>query len=309
MYTYYIAGENLGLAEAELNGFLQSQNIDEKPERDNRLCLTEAEPTALKRLALTHEVGKLLDIKNDWTNLEAANKKENTYCVRAENLAKNKLGMDKEEIEKEIGSMLQTENNSVDLENPDLMFKVYFTGDKYYLTRTVQNIDRNLFDERVNQKRPFASPISMDPVLARVLVNLSGVSAGENVLDPLCGTGGILIEAGLCGIGVYGLDMQEEMVEGTKENLEKYGIINHDIRKGRLEDIENIFDKEFNAVVTDLPYGKASKIKDDVVEDFLSFIQGKENVVFVFNEPEIDGLESDFEVYIHKNLTRYIYQV
>lgn len=308
MYTYYLAGENLELAEAELNGFLQSQDVEEKADRDGRLGLTESEPTGLKRLALTHEVGKLLDTSEGWRDLEIDYKPENTYCVRAENLAENKLEVDKEEIEREIGSKLGTEDNSADLENPDVMFKVYFTGGKCYLTRTVEDIDRSFYDKRVNQERPFSSPISMDPVLARVLVNLSGVSAGENVLDPFCGTGGILIEAGLCGIGIYGLDIQAEMVEGTRENLESYGIINYDIRQGQIEDIEKILDREFDAVITDLPYGKASKIEGDAVENFLEFVAGKENVVFVFNEPEIDGVESDFEVYVHKNLTRYIYQ-
>lgn len=307
MYTYYLAGENLELAEAELNGFLRSRGSEEKAERDGRIALTESEPSRLRRLALTHEVGKLLDVQDSWKDLETDYSPENSYCVRAENLTENRLELNKEEIEKKFGSILQAGDNSVDLENPDEMFKVYFTGSKYYLTRIVQDIDRSLFDKRVNQERPFSSPISMDPVLARVLVNLSGVSVGEHVLDPFCGTGGILIEAGLCGIGVHGLDMQEKMVEGTRENLEAYGIINHDIRQGKIEEIDRIFDREFDAVITDLPYGKASKSEGDIVEEFLSFTEDKENVVFVYNEPEINGLEPDFEIYIHKNLTRYIY--
>jgi len=49
------------------------------------------------------------------------------------------------------------------------------------------------------------------------MVNLSG--ARREVLDPFCGTGGVLIEAGLIGLEVYGFDIQQSMVEGCKEIL------------------------------------------------------------------------------------------
>jgi tRNA (guanine10-N2)-dimethyltransferase len=147
----------------------------------------------------------------------------------------------------------------------------------------------------------------MDPVLARVLVNLSETPAGESVLDPFCGTAGILIEAGLCGIMPKGLDIQEEMIKGSKENLNNYGIINFDIQEGDISEINQLFDG-YNAVISDLPYGKASKQENEAVEKFLEFIEefdGK--TVFMYNKASIGSYEADFEVYVHKNLTRYIY--
>lgn len=147
----------------------------------------------------------------------------------------------------------------------------------------------------------------MDPVLARVLVNLSEVSAGESVLDPFCGTGGILIEAGLCGILPKGLDIQEKMVEGCKENLENYGILNHDIREGDISEVNDIFD-EYHAIITDLPYGKASQQKNEAVEKFLDLIENFDRkTVFMYNEASLGSYEADFEVYVHKSLTRYIF--
>jgi tRNA G10 N-methylase Trm11 len=47
-YTYLLAGENLELAEAELNGFLKSQDIDERVKREGRLAETEAQPSQLR---------------------------------------------------------------------------------------------------------------------------------------------------------------------------------------------------------------------------------------------------------------------
>ncbi len=297
MYIYRLAGENLELAEAELNGFLKAVGEHEKASRNDRLAFTESHPDQLKRLALTHEVTEEIDPEDF--------RPEGSYAVRVENLSDKDI--EKEEIESEIGKKISTDENSVDLESPKITIKVYITEDQRFYGKLIENIPRNLFEQRSNDKRPYSSPISMDPVLARVLVNLSETSAGESILDPFCGTGGILIEAGLCGIMPKGLDIQEEMVEGCKENLNKYGIINFDIQEGDISEIDAIFDG-YNAVISDLPYGKASKQENEALEKFLAFIESFDGkTVFMYNKASLGGYEADFEIYIHKNLTRYIY--
>lgn len=302
-YAYLLAGENLELAEAELQGFLSSQSVKERTERKDRLAFTESEPGQLKRLALTHEVSEIIGRTEE---LETDYRPENSFAVRAEDLTD---GKDTKKVEKELGQKLSTENNTVDLEAPDETVKVYILEDEYVIGRQVINIDRNLFGERKNQHRLFSSPVSLDPVIARTMINLAEVPAGGSVLDPFCGTGGILIEAGLCGIGVHGLDIQEKMVEGSRENLEEYGIISHDIREEDISNAGEVFEEKFDAVITDLPYGKASKKEGSPVKEFLEaapeLTDGK--VVFMSDKEEVDGLEPEFEIYVHKNLTRYIY--
>jgi len=65
--------------------------------------------------------------------------------------------------------------------------------------------------------------------LARILVNLS--FAKYNLLDPFCGVGTILQEAMISGIDVYGVDIDSESVEASKENLNwlrgKYNLKNN----------------------------------------------------------------------------------
>lgn len=299
MYIYRLAGENLELAEAELDGFLNAVNVDETVSRKGRLAFTESHPDQLKRLALTHEVAEEIDPETF--------KPEGSYAVRVENLTGKKV--EKEKLESELGEKLSTEKNKVKLENPETVIKVYITDNKKYYGQVIEDINRGLFQKRSNEKRPFSSPISMDPILARVLGNLSEVSSGEQILDPFCGTGGILIEAGLCGIGVKGLDIQEEMVKGAKQNLKEYGILNYDIKEGDISEVNEKYD-EYNAVISDLPYGKASKQENEAVEKFLKFIQNFEGkTVFMYNESSLGNYEADFEVYVHKNLTRHIYLI
>ena len=306
-YNYLLAGENLELAEAELSGFLKSQGPDEDARRNGRLAETDSHPRQLKRLGLTHEVTEKIT-ETDPEQLEIDYRPESSFAVRVENLSEKEI--DSKDLEKEIGRKIESETSSVDLENPETMVKAYFTDEKIIIGEVVENIDRGLFSKRKNQERPFSSPISLDPVLARTMVNLSEASAGEKLLDPFCGTGGILIEAGLCGIGVYGLDIQKEMVEGGRKNLQEYGIVSHDIRQGDIADIDEIFEDSFDAVVTDLPYGKASVEEEKPVEKFLDFIEEFEGkTVFMYNEASIGGYEAEFSVYVHKSLTRYIYIV
>ncbi|MFB6190188.1 MAG: methyltransferase domain-containing protein [Candidatus Nanohaloarchaea archaeon] len=304
-YAYLLAGEDLELAEHELSGFLESQRKGRKVERTERLALApEVMEGQLKRLALAHEVSEV--IERGEIGEAPDYRPQGSFEVRAKEAAEK--DHDTAGLQEKYGSMLETRDNEVDLDSPDERLRMYLLDDEYVLARLVTDIDRGLYDKRRNQERPFSSPVSLDPVLARVLVNLSGAEPGSHLLDPFCGTGGILVEAGLCGIGVHGMDAQERMVEGTRENLEEYGIISHDIRQGEIKDVEMEFERDFDAIVTDLPYGGASKVKGEPVDEFLEVAPGMcDRAVFMSNQPELGDREPEHEIYVHKNLTRYVY--
>jgi tRNA G10 N-methylase Trm11 len=73
--------------------------------------------------------------------------------------------------------------------------------------------------ERGTQKPLPHSEISMSPRLARVLLNLSGLSRGQTILDPFCGAGTILAEAFLRSMRCLGLDAKTNRVRDARENL------------------------------------------------------------------------------------------
>lgn len=72
-----------------------------------------------------------------------------------------------------------------------------------------------------DQARPHTDAFvgMLPPKLARLMINLSGVSGGT-LLDPFCGTGVVLQEALLDGLTVTGTDLSDKMVEYTTKNLE-----------------------------------------------------------------------------------------
>jgi tRNA (guanine10-N2)-dimethyltransferase len=97
------------------------------------------------------------------------------------------------------------------------------------------------------------------------MVNLARTREGR-MLDPFCGTGGILIEAGLAGLRIFGVDLDREMVEGCKSNLGFFNL-RGDVKEGDARTLENMFSRNFfDCIVTDPPYGRLSSTKGSDTE-------------------------------------------
>ena len=75
------------------------------------------------------------------------------------------------------------------------------------------------FRERGMEKPVRRSDISLSPRLAKSLVNLTGVGAGQTLLDPFCGSGTILAEGLLKAIRCVGIDTRRRLVEEARMNL------------------------------------------------------------------------------------------
>jgi putative methyltransferase (TIGR01177 family) len=295
-YIYRLAGENIGLACSEAESLL-GQELDRLKDSE-RLFRSQGLLENPERLALMHEVSRQICQLEDLE--ETKFRPEGSFKV---SIRSSVTGT---EVDEEyIGRVLKTEKNDVDLESPEETINVYSTGSEAVVSKQVCSPERGLYRKRSNEKRPFSSPISLDPVQARTLVNLSGAEPGQKVLDPFCGTGGVLIEAGLCGMAVKGTDVQQKMVEGTRENLEAFGILNHDVSCRDISDVEA---GETDVIVTDPPYGKSSYTSGNPLKQFLDLVKDFDGTcVFMYNEPEVGGYKSEFEIYEHSSLTRYVF--
>jgi len=71
-----------------------------------------------------------------------------------------------------------------------------------------------------DMNKPFRrSEYAISPRLAKILINLSGASENETLLDPFCGVGTIIQEALLGRINVIGIDMDAGIIENCKRNI------------------------------------------------------------------------------------------
>ncbi len=184
-----------------------------------------------KRFSYTHEVCKLL-IETDKIHLNSEIQKYHwndiitkDYAVRVKRMDKTDK-FDTSEVEWELGGIINNmvEDVKVNLKILQAFFRIIFIDGKILVTERLFKIDKKHFYNLKPHKRPFFYPGSMSPKLARCMVNLTGIKKGDLVLDPFCGTGGILIEAGIMGARVVGADIDERMVEGTIKNLNYCGI-------------------------------------------------------------------------------------
>ena len=156
------------------------------------------------------------------------------------------------EFERLIGDMI---SGPVCLNNPDTEYRAILSEDKCYFGKVLFPINRSGYDARNPGKRDFFHPGVMMPRMARTLANIACVQAGDTVLDPFCGTGGILIEAELLGAMGIGSDFDPLMVQGSRQNVIQSSLMLADATSLPFQD------HSIDSVVTDLPYGQSVCIK------------------------------------------------
>jgi tRNA (guanine10-N2)-dimethyltransferase len=213
-----------------------------------------------KRFSYTHEVCRLL-INTNKTDLNSEIQKypwkdiiKEDYAVRVKRMDKNDK-FDTSNIEWEIGGIIKnlTQSVNVNLKDPSNFLRIIFLEGRVLVTERLFKVDKKHFYNLKPHKRPFFYPGSMSPKLARCMVNLTGITKGDKVLDPFCGTGGILLEAGIMGAKVVGADIDSRMVEGTIKNLNYCGVNDYEIFQGDARNLKLSY--KVNAIATDPPYG------------------------------------------------------
>ena len=185
-----------------------------------------------RRLGYTHEVHELIktttvdDFDECMSAIDWSDYINETFAVRVKRFHTD---IDTVATERKSGSLIlaNCENIKVNLTKPNSLVRVVVHQSDVYIAIERIKLNKKHFEESKPHKRPFFYPGSMSPKLARCMVNLSRVKEGQLLLDPFCGTGGILIEAGLIGCKVVGSDIYWKMKNGTSINLDYYGITDY----------------------------------------------------------------------------------
>jgi len=300
MYIYVLSKENPSLAYAEARA---NSNIYES----NRNILR-VKSGSYRQLSFTQEVLELLveaskddviaEIKSiDWRTVLTGSFKVRMHSNNHVNI--------------QIADIIwKSSRRRVDIRHPDSELVLVQYGRRYLLGKSVWKNPRT-FEHRKAHMRPVLQPISLHPRLAKACVNLLGPGK-HTILDPFCGTGGILIEAGLLGHPIVGYDIDQRMLSACRKNLNHYKI------SGKLEPRDALaMDDRYKYIVTDLPYGKNTReVPKDLYRDFLVLIKKNRcNAVIIFpdcynyrktmQELRIK-ITAEFTQYIHKSMSKKI---
>ena len=252
--------------------------------------------------------------------------REGSVAVRAVDV-RGTTGVDTQRAERALGDRLVDRGFRVDLDDPDHELRALFAGPPGsdgdsdsrvcalgWLTRAVERS----FGERRPSDRPFFQPGSMDPIHARALVNVAGARPGGTLLDPMCGTGGLLLEGALVGARVVGVDAQAKMAAGTRRNLR--GLVPDApaaVCRGDATRLP-LADGAADAAVVDVPYGRQSKIEADsldaLVGDALAEVRRVALRAVVVGDRSWVGaardagwtVERSFERRVHRSLVRHV---
>lgn len=169
------------------------------------------------------------------------------FCVRSEIKEKEFAGL--------IWNKLKSPR--VNLKFPETLIQIFIIKNKAIAAKKIYENELD-YSNRIPHKRPAFHPSTLHPKFAKAIVNLTGIKKNQTLLDPFCGTGGILLEAGLMNIKIIGYDIDQMMIRRANLNLKHYRIKNYNLQQKDATKIK----KSFDYIATDLPYGKNTKKQD-----------------------------------------------
>jgi tRNA (guanine10-N2)-dimethyltransferase len=336
---FLVSGENPTLPFSEIKSILEAEGFAYKVLKSfPQVLRVRADPGYVeaiqRRASMTRVCG--VEIFNCQAEMEEINRnfeeaditqymaENESFAVRVKRVRGSSSDVDVGMLERELGEKMleKVKGIKVNLKSPQKTFLGLLSGGKFLFGLKKAEIRAKGFIKRGGKGKVFTHPAAMTPKLARCMVNLAQPRKGDLVLDPFCGTGSFLLEAGLIGCRVLGFDVLRSMVRGSFRNLFLFdtspeGLVVADARSLPL------CDGTVDSIVTDPPYGTSATTlglgRREVFEGFLSTAARlvKKGRRICFAAPEtvkvreigerlgFKHVESHF-IYIHRSLTREI---
>ena len=314
-YLFELGGENTELGKYEALELLKTEKYTPKLILDNKNIVIievseQIKTRVVQRLAMTKRLSRIIfyhkeeDIDIIVKKIDEIDIGKRSFAIRSINKKKNSETM----LAKKLGEKVPL-HNKINLTKPDV--KILYYADKMSIV-SIWNREKETYYsqclEHHIKHRPFFSPISIHPRIARSMVNLSNCSLKNKIIDPFCGTGGILIEIANMKIEGIGIDILDKMVEYAVGNLKHYHL-SAEIIQG---DIQKIKDYNIDSIVTDPPYGLSTTTRGEGVEElmlrslslFSKKLKSGQRLVMAVSNPELVKSEefkiiNKFEWYIH----------
>lgn len=280
----------------------------------SNILILETKNPYFKTLAFTKKACKFL-FKCKKENLKQKLKDYPWQEIYKESFAVRINSKELKNKEKEFAELIWAKINSpkVDLNHAKTNIEIFLTEKHAFCGLLIHKNEDKHFT-RHPKNRPAQHPSTLKPKLARALINLSGIKKGT-ILDPFCGTGGILIESALLNFKTIGYDLSPEMIKRCEKNIKHFNLN----IKLKLKDATSKLEKS-DAITTDPPYGRASSVfKKDIIELYTDFLKQAEKstkkVVIIFPSTvpfkkilknTSFSIENIYKVKVHRSLTRNI---
>ncbi len=307
---FILSREHVELARDEIEAIAKSYDRFAKGESYDNLVIIQSKiswETIAKRATFVKLSGKVLR-KLSHLFLDEENYSQilnaKTFACKTINLSSQKI--DVYDLEKSLGNMISIyTKGKISLDEPEVTIYFILTDRESFF-----GIAKS-FEKPKRPVKVKKFPHELDWKLSRIMINLAGLKEGDVICDPFCGTGSTLLEAESMGIRSIGIDLDKKMLDISKQNL----IANNysaDIINADFSHLSKISEK-YDGIVTDLPYGRASKTSQNpnlIMKELIGVIPKKKKFVIMCKKgtEEQIGLKPSkrYDIYRHKSLTRTI---
>ena len=293
MKQIFILGRNPELSKAEILAYADTRNLEPKEIlfEENYLVLELNTQIDIQDLGGTIKSGEVLSEGSEEEVADYINKEDLfdsdkfTYGVFGnvdEEILKEKFKSEKRKAVLKHGRQRMKSQGGEKFEIPksDVCFFLSALDDKFYFGTLSQEYDYEGVKSRDMEKPVRREELAISPRLSKILINLAGAKEDDLVLDPFCGIGGILIEALVRGMKVYGVDRDANAIKGALSNMswlkKNFKIMKPYIIERR--DARKVPDKQFDAIATETPLGKIVRHRPnrqearETIENFERFI-------------------------------------
>ncbi len=244
MLLFVVSQEDIDLASTEIIRYLHLEDAEIK---DHFLLTNKRYSNRMKELAYTRKICKLLfrckkkDVEAEIKRFNFNKHYKKDFSLRVPQLTR---------LEVPLGGKIydRLQNPKTNLKKATTQFELYFSKDEAFMTLLLADVQHD-FNARKSHNRPEHHPTALQPKLARAMVNMLGTKG--TVYDPMCGAGGILLEAGLMGHKVVGYDIDWKMRNRSRINLKHYGVKDFEVTQ---RDATRV--KHMPYFAMDFPYGK-----------------------------------------------------
>ena len=276
MKQIFILGRNPELSRQEIFAFLRARKIKNTEIffNENLLLLEIEKIISIQELGGTIKSGKI--------EFDSSEKEFQDYVQRNElvpsdkftfavfgngdiEILKEKFKIErKKAVMKHGGKKIRLqEGDELFLGNVDFSLFFHELNNNIYFGLINQEYDYSEVKKRDMEKPVRRESLAISPRLSKILINLSEAKAGDFLIDPFCGIGGILMEALIKNIDVYGVDKDRTAIADAKQNLQ--WLINNYRIKSRFSlmnaDSSRTPDMKFDAIATETPLGELLKKK------------------------------------------------
>jgi tRNA G10 N-methylase Trm11 len=293
MKQVFILGRNSELSRAEILAYANTRRLDPKEIlfEENYLIIDIEKEINIQNLGGTILSGNILsegcedDVHKYITDNDLYDSDKFKYGVFGNvdsDMLKEKFKSEKRKAVLKHGrrGMKSQEGERLEIPNADIHFFLTEHENIIYFGTLDKEYDYAGVKKRDMEKPVRREELAISPRLSKILINLSGAGGNRLMLDPFCGIGGILIEALVQDIRVYGIDKDANAVKGALENM-KWLKQNFPIMKPYIIerwDAKKVPNKQYDAIATETPLGKVVKHKPNQKEAE-GIIRNFENII------------------------------